>query len=92
MKYWPGLMQILDSFPAYVILHHMSTTHSKLKMQMAKLKASEYEPILKEDLSCFRCHSHQKNMPTLKAHLQEDWNKLEKRATKHSENESVISV
>ena len=74
-----------------IILDHMSTTHSKLRMQMAKLKASEYEPILKEDLSCFRCHSHQKNMPTLKAHLQEEWNKLEKRATKHTENENVIS-
>jgi len=58
---------------------------------MAKLKASEYEPILKEDLSCFRCHSHQKNMPTLKAHLQEDWNKLEKQATKHTKNENVTS-
>ena len=69
----------------------MSTTHSKLRMQMAKLKASEYEPILKEDLSCFRCHSHQKNMPTLKAHLQEEWNKLEKPATKQTENENVIS-
>jgi aprataxin len=74
-----------------IILDHMSTTHFKLTMQMAKLKASEYEPILKEDLSCFRCHSHQKNMPTLNAHLQEDWNKLEKKATKHtdSENENV---
>ena len=74
-----------------IILDHMLTTHSKLRMQMAKLKASEYEPILKEDLSCFWCHSHQKNMPTLKAHLQEEWNKLEKRATRHTENENVVS-
>ena len=73
------------------ILDHMLTDRFKLRMQMAKLKASEYEPILKEDLSCFRCHSHQKNMPTLKAHLQEEWNKLEKRATKHTENENVTS-
>lgn len=58
---------------------------------MATLKASEYDPILKEDLSCFRCHSHQKNMPTLKAHLQEEWNKLEKKAAKRTENENVIS-
>lgn len=74
-----------------IILDHLSTTHAKLGMQMATLKASEYDPILKEDLSCFRCHSHQKNMPTLKAHLQEEWNKLEKKAAKRTENENVIS-
>ncbi|KAJ7172534.1 hypothetical protein C8R46DRAFT_1259665 [Mycena filopes] len=31
-----------------------------------------YEPMLKEDLACWRCHSEMKNIPTLKAHLKEE--------------------
>lgn len=46
---------------------------------MAELKPSKYEPILKEDLVCFRCDQPQKNMPTLKAHLQTEWDNLRKR-------------
>ncbi|TFK42641.1 HIT-like domain-containing protein [Crucibulum laeve] len=46
----------------------------------AQLKPSTYEPILKEDLSCFHCNSVMKNMPTLKAHLHEEWNKIEKKS------------
>ncbi|KAH9484331.1 Aprataxin [Psilocybe cubensis] len=42
-------------------------------------KPSKYEPILKESLRCFHCNEEMKNMPTLKAHLQEEWNKLERR-------------
>jgi aprataxin len=34
--------------------------------------------MLKEDLACWRCGSGMKNMPTLKAHLQEEWDKLAK--------------
>ncbi|KAF8921356.1 HIT-like domain-containing protein, partial [Mucidula mucida] len=33
----------------------------------------QYEAILKEPLSCFHCRAEQKNMPTLKAHLQEEF-------------------
>jgi len=43
-------------------------------------KSTKYEPILKEDLACFHCDTNLKNMPTLKTHLQEEWNKLERRA------------
>jgi len=41
--------------------------------QMSKLKKSQYEPLLKDDLVCWRCGHSFKNMPTLKAHLQEEW-------------------
>nr|GAT58734.1 predicted protein [Mycena chlorophos] len=46
---------------------------------MAQLKPKQYEPILKEDLVCWRCDKTMKNMPTLKAHLQEEWDKVLKR-------------
>jgi len=49
-------------------------------VQVKNLKASNYEPILKESLACFHCGSDMKNMPTLKSHLQEEWDKLERRA------------
>jgi len=42
---------------------------------MAELKKSQYEPLLKEDLTCFRCGHTMKNIPTLKVHLQEEWDK-----------------
>ncbi|KZP20762.1 HIT-like protein [Athelia psychrophila] len=45
---------------------------------MRELKKSAYEPLLKEDLACWRCGAAMKNMPTLKAHLQEEWEKEEK--------------
>lgn len=41
--------------------------------QMTELKKSQYEPLLKDDLVCWRCGHVFKNMPTLKAHLQEEW-------------------
>ncbi|KAI0316693.1 HIT-like domain-containing protein [Amylostereum chailletii] len=41
--------------------------------QKSQLKKSQYEPLLKEDLVCLHCESPMKNMPTLKAHLQEEW-------------------
>lgn len=46
---------------------------------MSKLEAKAYEPILKEDLVCWSCDSVMKNMPTLKTHLQEEWDKRAKR-------------
>lgn len=46
---------------------------------MAELKPSKYEPLLKEDLVCFRCNKPQKNMPTFKAHLQTEWDGLRNR-------------
>ncbi|KAJ7709962.1 HIT-like domain-containing protein [Mycena rosella] len=46
---------------------------------MAKLDAKHYELMLKEDLSCWRCNAHMKNIPTLKTHLQEEWDAEAKR-------------
>ncbi|KAG6333962.1 hypothetical protein ID866_5130 [Astraeus odoratus] len=40
---------------------------------MSELKKSMYDPLLKEDLACWKCDRAMKNMPTLKAHLQEEW-------------------
>jgi aprataxin len=45
---------------------------------MAALKKNHYEPLLKEDLSCWKCGSGFKNIPQLKAHLQEEWDKQTK--------------
>ncbi|KAF8078007.1 HIT-like domain-containing protein [Lyophyllum atratum] len=42
---------------------------------MVKLDSKSHEKLLKEDLTCFHCGSGMKNMPTLKAHLQEEWDK-----------------
>jgi aprataxin len=47
---------------------------------VSQLKRNQYEPILKEDLSCWRCGHVMKNMPTLKAHLEEEWDKEAKTA------------
>ncbi|KIJ69241.1 hypothetical protein HYDPIDRAFT_80835 [Hydnomerulius pinastri MD-312] len=40
---------------------------------MSQLKKNDYEPMLKETLCCWKCERDMKNMPTLKAHLQEEW-------------------
>jgi len=52
---------------------------------MSALKPAQYEPLLKEPLSCWRCSAEFKNMPTMKAHLQEEWDKEgEREKTKHA--------
>lgn len=43
---------------------------------MAELNPKTYEALLKEDLSCWHCSVSMKNMPKLKEHLQEEWDKL----------------
>ncbi|KAJ7740666.1 HIT-like domain-containing protein [Mycena maculata] len=40
---------------------------------MAKLDTKHYEAMLKTDLVCYRCNANMKNIPSLKAHLQEEW-------------------
>ncbi|KAG6911482.1 hypothetical protein DXG01_014556 [Tephrocybe rancida] len=45
----------------------------------AKLDPKPYEALLKEELACFRCGSSMKNMPALKTHLEEEWDKLTER-------------
>jgi len=48
-------------------------------VQVKALKPGKYEPILKEPLICFHCNAEMKNIPLLKKHLEEEWNKLERR-------------
>jgi aprataxin len=47
---------------------------------MAKLQPAKYEVLLKEPLACFHCDVEKKNLPTLKTHLQEGWEKLKAHA------------
>lgn len=42
---------------------------------MTELNPKKYDELLKEGLSCFKCGSSMKNMPTLKEHLQMEWDK-----------------
>jgi aprataxin len=44
--------------------------------QMIKLDASQYEPLLKDSLCCWRCDRVMESMPRLKVHLQEEFDKL----------------
>jgi len=46
---------------------------------MSDLNKNQYEPLVKEDLSCWRCSHPTKNIPTLKVHLQEEWDKEARR-------------
>ncbi|KAG2129595.1 hypothetical protein DEU56DRAFT_493054 [Suillus clintonianus] len=47
--------------------------------RMIKLDASQYQPLLKDgDLCCWRCDRALGSMPKLKAHLQEEFEKLTK--------------
>ncbi|KAG1756573.1 HIT-like domain-containing protein [Suillus paluster] len=43
---------------------------------ISQLKKSEYEPLLKADLSCWKCDHSLSNMPKLKSHLQEEFDKM----------------
>jgi len=40
---------------------------------MAELSPRQYEHLLKEDLTCWKCARGMKNIPVLKTHLQEEW-------------------
>lgn len=48
---------------------------------MCQLKPNDYEPLLKDALTCFFCNTEMKNMPALKVHLQGEWEKLKRRKT-----------
>ncbi|KAG6854329.1 hypothetical protein C0991_008224 [Blastosporella zonata] len=52
---------------------------------MAKLEPKPYEALLKEDLACFYCGSSMKNIPALKAHLEEELDKLATREKNKAE-------
>ncbi len=53
---------------------------------MSELKRSQYEPLLKDDMSCFHCGQGFKTIPKLKEHLQDEWNKLAQRHNKNAAN------
>ena len=55
---------------------------SRSHCQISALKTSDYEPLLKEDLSCHHCDRAFKNMPQLKGHLQEEWDALRQRGSR----------
>ncbi|KAG8800102.1 hypothetical protein FRC18_008114 [Serendipita sp. 400] len=57
--------------------------------QMSRLPSSEYERLLKEDLSCWRCKVSQKNIPTLKAHLEVEWKREQEKAILHQKRKRV---
>ncbi|KAG8807915.1 hypothetical protein FRC17_004206 [Serendipita sp. 399] len=56
---------------------------------MSRLPSSKYEPLLKEDLKCWRCYASQKNIPTLKDHLQFEWDRERERAMLHQKRKRV---
>ncbi|KAJ8520410.1 hypothetical protein ONZ45_g2767 [Pleurotus djamor] len=58
---------------------------------MAKLDKKTYETMLKEDLACWNCGSAQKNMPTLKTHLQEEFDTLSTREKAKAERKRKLA-
>lgn len=59
---------------------------------MASLDHKAYEALLKAPLSCFHCGAEQKNMPTLKAHLQEEFDELAAREKTRQERKRKIEA
>ncbi|KAF9532911.1 hypothetical protein CPB83DRAFT_806534 [Crepidotus variabilis] len=64
------------------VLSWLDAAPSFFDAKVKDLKPSNYEPVLKEALVCFHCNREIKNVPTLKDHLQEEWDKLQDRAKK----------
>lgn len=50
--------------------------------KVKQLDPKLYEPLLKKPLTCFRCGKELKNIPTLKEHLEGEWDKVASRAAK----------
>jgi aprataxin len=67
--------------------------------QMSKLSKSHYDPLLKEDLVCWRCDEVFKAMPKLKEHLRQEWDndaakakaRKRKREAKDDSNDATTS-
>ena len=57
---------------------------------MAELKKSQYEGLLKQELSCLHCNKTMKNIPSLKAHLQEEFEKLQTKAKDKTKIEGAL--
>lgn len=64
-------------------------------LQLIRLDEASYEKKLKEPLECFRCGQELKNMPLLKTHLQEHFDRVAKvfanRATKPKDTDPQTS-
>lgn len=77
----------VDSHHQMVIKPIARYTPSKLTAlidsQMSQLPTSQYEPLLKESLQCWRCHASQKNIPALKDHLEGEWKREKEKALLH---------
>ncbi|TFK29881.1 HIT-like protein [Coprinopsis marcescibilis] len=58
--------------------------------QVTKLDPKAYEALLKEGLTCWKCGSEMKNIPSLKEHLQEEWNKQESRSRRTAAKRKVV--
>ena len=53
------------------------TMYVKLNIrQNIELNPAFFEPLLKKDLECYYCYEEFRNMPQLKKHLKEHWEKL----------------
>lgn len=63
----------------YLLERFYSCSFLDAVIQVKTLKPTNFEPILKEPLACFRCNAEMKNIPLLKKHLEEEWDKLERR-------------
>lgn len=57
---------------------------------MAELKKNQYEGLLKQELSCLHCNNTMKNIPSLKAHLQEEFDKLQTKAKDKAKIEDTL--
>ena len=67
---------------------------------MSKLSKAKYEPLLKEDLVCWRCDEAFKTLPKLKEHLRQEWKndavkantRKRKRQLKEDPDETTVST
>ncbi|KAG8217751.1 hypothetical protein J3R82DRAFT_5912 [Butyriboletus roseoflavus] len=57
----------------FLHLHEVLSWFDEEPSYFERLKKSDYENLLKESLYCWKCERDMKNMPLLKAHLQEEW-------------------
>ena len=53
--------------------------------QISLLNSKDYEPLLRESLQCWRCEEMIKNIPSLKDHLKEHFEKDLEKAKKRQE-------
>ncbi|KAF7305119.1 HIT domain-containing protein [Mycena kentingensis (nom. inval.)] len=75
--------------PISDVLSWFDTDSDSYFSSMTSLDPKSYDPLLKEDLICWRCDTRCKNMPALKSHLQEEWDRIlqrEERKKKKKDN------